>query len=120
MLNARERCFAIGTLGALGRFVNLSSRQSSTRGADRADLVGLGIVGMTSGTCVATVTHFTNDDDADAKRKISKQAYRLTDKGHGMRVSALCETYANEHCFKKAKCSIPVPSDIPSPNYSHS
>lgn len=60
VLNAGKGRFAIRTLGALGSLVDLSGRQFATRSTRRADLVGLGVVRMTGGTCVAIVTHDGN------------------------------------------------------------
>ena len=60
VLDSRKGRFAVGTLGALGGLVDLASRQFATRGTRRADLVGLGVVRMASGACVAIVTHVGN------------------------------------------------------------
>lgn len=57
MLNARKRGLAIGAFRSLGRLLNLTSRQLATGSTSRTDTVRFGVVRMTSGTCVASITH---------------------------------------------------------------
>jgi hypothetical protein len=57
VLNARQGHFAIGAFWALGGLWDFTSRKSATRSSGWANLVGAGVVRMTSGACEAIVTH---------------------------------------------------------------